>query len=230
VAASPPTTLREAGSSKQTRRRIGRRLSATHVLTAVVVVLAFVFNLIVLQDRGATTLVALADRPLVAGAVLDLDHLRLVPVDAGFEGLGELVTEGELAEHEGWALVRTLPAGSLLDRSALAEPGTSSGLRSMSLPIAMEHAAGGGLSVGDRVDVISVVEGSARYVATGLSVVSVAAPSSGAIGAAGTFHVVVAVSADQALDLAEALESGSMEIVRSTGAEEVAVSGSPQDG
>ena len=36
-----------------------------------------------------------------------------------------------------------------------------------------------------------------------------------------SYHVVVSVEADQALALAEALDSGSVEIVRSTGSETI---------
>lgn len=216
---SASTREREAGSRHQARRRLGRRLSATHVLIAVVVILAFILNLLVLQDRSATTLVAVADRPLTAGTPLDPATLRMVPVDSGFEGLSGLVTEDDLASLGGWVLARSVNQGGLIDESALVTPGSSSGLRSMSLPVPVEHAAGGGLIPGDRVDVISVEDGSAAFVATDLEVVSVSDNSGGAIGTVSTHHVVVSVEADQALALAEALDSGSMEIVRSTGSE-----------
>jgi Flp pilus assembly protein CpaB len=190
-------------------------------LIAVVVILAFVLNLLVLQDRSATTLVAVANRPLAAGSTIDPTDLRLVPVDSGFEALPELITEEELARFDGWVLSRAIPTGGVLDSSALVEPGSSSGLRSMSLPVEIEHAAGGSLVAGDRVDVISVVEGSALFVATDIEVLSVSETSSSAIGSISAYHVVVSVEGDQALELAVALDAGSVEVVRSTGAEEI---------
>lgn len=217
----PSTNVREAGSPQPARRRIGRPLSAAHILIAVVVILAFVLNLLVLQDRSAITLVAVANSPLTAGSTIDPSDLRLVPVDSGFEALPELITEEELARLDGWVLSRAIPAGGVLDSSALVEPGSSSGLRSMSLPVDIEHAAGGSLVGGDRVDVISVVEGGALFVATDLEVLSVSETSSSAIGSISAYHVVVSVEADQALDLAVALDAGSVEVVRSTGAEEI---------
>lgn len=217
MSVAPSTKQREAGSPKPARRT-RPRLSLTHVLIAVVVILAFVLNLVVLQDQGATTLVAVADQTLTSGSVLDRASLRLVPVDSGFEGLSGLVTDADLARFDGWVLVRTIPSGGLLDRFALVEPGSSSGMRSMSLPVSVDHAAGGALVPGDRVDVISVVDGVASFVATDLEVISVAEGSTGAIGSISSYHVVVNVDARTALRLAEALDGRSMEIIRSTGA------------
>lgn len=183
-------------------------------------ILAFVLNLLVLQDRSSTTLVAIADQSLATGSPLDTSTLRLVPVESTFEGLPSLVTEEEVGELAGWVLARPVAAGEMVHRSAFVEPGSDSGLRSMSLPVAMEHAAGGSLAMGDRVDVISVADETARYVAVDLEVISVSDGSaSGGIGTVSAYHVVVNVDADEALRLAEALDAGSVEIVRSTGSD-----------
>lgn len=88
----------------------------------------------------------------------------------------------------------------------------------MSLPIPIEHAAGGLLSPGDLVDVIAVSDGVAEYVAQGLPVSSVADQAGGALGAGAPYHVVVAVDDEQALMLAAAMAGGSIEVIESTGA------------
>lgn len=227
---SPSTKLREAGTSKSARRRIRRRLSASHVLIAVVVILAFVLNLLVLRDRDATTLVAVADRTLTTGTMLTLESVELVPIDSGFPPLDHLVTEDNLSDFEGWILGRAIPQGALVDMAALVEPGGGPGLRAMSVPIDRSHAAGGSLVAGDRVDVISVDDGVPAYVATDLEVTRVADEPSGAIGSVSSYHVVVSVTADQALALAAALDAGSLEIVRSTGAEIISSDGVAADG
>lgn len=225
MALSPSTETREAGSLPPSRRRFGRRLSASHVVIAIVVVLAFVLNLLVLHDRNSATLVAVASQPLAAGSALDPASLRLVPVDSGFEALPGLVTETQLEEMNGTVLSRSIPEGGLIERSALVAPGSAPGLRSMSLPVPVEHAAGGTLVAGDRVDVIAVTDGVAGFVASDLEVISVSERGSGGIGTVSGHHMVVAVDADQALALARALDVGSVEIVRSTGAEPVGGSG-----
>ena len=218
MSSKPTTPLREAGSQTPARRRLRRRPSPTHVLIAVVVILAFVLNLLVLRDRSSTTLVAVARQPLTTGSVLGSDSIRFVPVDSDFESLDHLITEESLASYEGWVLDRAIAEGGVLDSSSLVQPGDSSGLRSMSVPVDREHATGGTLVAGDRVDVISVVDGVPGFVATDLEVTGVADAASGAIGAVSSYHVVLSVSAEQALALAAALDSGSLEIVRSTGA------------
>jgi hypothetical protein len=65
------------------------------------------------------------------------------------------------------------------------------------------------------------VDGEAVFVASDLEVTGVAEDSSGGIGAVSQYHIVLSVSADQALALAAALDSDSLEIVRSTGAETI---------
>ncbi|HET9259780.1 MAG TPA: SAF domain-containing protein [Acidimicrobiia bacterium] len=218
MTSSPSTKAREAGSPSPARRSIGRRLSATHVLIAIVVILAFVLNLLVLRDRSSTTLVAVADRPLSTGSVLSGDSVRLVPVDSDFEAISRMVTEDDIARYIGWVVGRHLAEGEVVGVSALVQPGEGPGLRSMSLPVPIERAAGGSLVAGDRVDVISVTDSRARFVASDLEVTGVAEIASGGIGMAGSYHIVVAVTAEQALALATALDSGSLEVVRSTGA------------
>ena len=218
---APSSIKREAGTSQPARRPVKRRLSASHFLIGLVVVLAFVLNFLALQDRSATTLVAVADRPITAGSAFSIDSVRLVPVPEGFEGIESLVQQARLSEFEGWVVERSIPEGGLLDQSALVEPGAPSGLRSMSLPIAVAHAAGGTIVAGDRVDVISVLDGSATYVASDIEVIGSSALDGGSFGSIGDYHIVVAVDAGQALDLAGALESGSLEIIRSTGAPKV---------
>lgn len=133
----------------------------------------------------------------------------------------DLITEDELADLDGWVLSRPIGDGGLIDRPALVPPGSSSGRRSMSLAVPVEHAAGGSLVPGDLVDVISVVDGAGAYVASGLEVLFVSESSSGGIGTVSSHHVVVSVDAEEALALAEALDSGSVEIVRATGAEAI---------
>lgn len=222
------STAREAGTSSRSARAPRRRLSGSHLFIGAVVVLAFVLNLVALQDRSETTLVAVADGPISAGSVFTENLIRLVPVSSSFEGLGSLVSEAQVASFEGWVFDRPVEAGGVVDRSLLIEPAAPSGLRSMSIPISPEHATGGALKVGDRVDVIAVADGVARFVASDVAVVGVASSDSGAFGAIGSYHVVLAVDPAQALALAEAIETGSLELIRATGASPI-TEGSVED-
>ena len=213
----PSVITREAGTSP-TRRRSGRRLSGSHVVIGVVALLAFALNYLALQDRDATVMVAVAARPLAAGSLLVPDDVRLVPVASDFAGVGSMLTEAELAGREGWVLDRPVAADGVIDEGMLVEPSAPSGLRAMSIPVDVEHAVGGGLGPGDRIDIISTADGESTFVVTDVGVLSVADQSTAVLGGIGAFHIVVAVDAEQALSLARALADDEFEVIRSTGA------------
>ena len=215
---SPSVITREAGTSSPTVRSARYRPSLSHIAIAFAVVLAFVLNYLALQGREATTLVAIADSPIAAGSPLTPDIVRLVPLPADFQGLEYLVREPDLARLEGWIVGRSVREGELIERSLVIPPGAGDGLRTMSIPVAAEHAAGATLVIGDRVDVISMVGEEPVFVASGLEVVSIADTTQTGLSASGPYHVVVGVSPTQALALARAIAAGSMEILRSTGA------------
>lgn len=218
---SQTSGLREAGTSQPARRASKRRLSGTHLLIGAIAVLAIALNFLALQNRDATVLVAVADRPLSVGASFAPDQVRLVEAPADFEALDTLLGDQSVGRYDGWILAHAVPEGGLIDQTALIEPGAVDGLRSMALPVEVEHAAGGTIGPGDVVDVISVVDGAAAYVATGIEVIGVAEDDSTSFGTIGQYHLVLAVDAGQALSLAEAIDAGSTEVVRSTGAQQV---------
>jgi Flp pilus assembly protein CpaB len=219
VDTSPSVITREAGTSSPTVRSARYRPSLSHVAIALAVVLAFVLNYLALQSREATTLVAIADSPIAAGSPLTPDIVRLVPLPADFQGLDYLVGESDLERLDGWIVGQSVREGELIDRSLVVRPGAGDGRRTMSIPVAAEHAAGATLVIGDRVDVISMVGEEPVFVASDLEVVSIAETTQSGLSAAGPYHVVVGVSPAQALALARAIADGSLEILRSTGAD-----------
>jgi Flp pilus assembly protein CpaB len=131
--------------------------------------------------------------------------------------LATLLAWDQIAAVEGMVATRTIAAGELLAATDFRAPAANSNLRAMSIPIEPEHAVGGNLAPGDRVDVIRTVEDLATYVVTGAEVLSVASEERGAITGSIDFYVVLAVDADTALSLSEAISSGDIEVVRSTG-------------
>jgi Flp pilus assembly protein CpaB len=196
---------------------VRRRPSLSHILIAVTVILAFGLNYLALQNRDAEVLVAVAVEPIAEGSSLTAEVVRFVPLPADFEAVETLFVEDDLGQMEGRILARSIPAGGLIDKGALVDAGVEDGHRAMSIPIAVEHAAGAGIVVGDRVDVITVVDGVARFVASDLAVIAHADTETGGLST-GSYHLTLAVDEEEALALAEAIASGSLEIVRSTGA------------
>ena len=209
---------REAGTSTPTSRPARRLPSVPHILVALAAVLAFGLNFLALQSSEATTLVVVADGAIAEGTALTADLVRSVPLPSDFEGLEHLITATDLDRLHGWIVSRSVADGELVDRSIVIRPGANDGLRTMSIPVPVEHAVGATLMVSDRVDVISVIDGQPSFVAEDLEVVSIAATSQGGLSGVGPYHIVVAVTSDEALALAKAIDDGSIEVVRSTGA------------
>lgn len=224
VQATAPSSSRRqrsvpAGPAPGRRRPPWTRFSAAHGLMVGAGLVAFVLVAAALDQRGATVRVAVARSDIPAGAAVSPDQVRWSELPAGTELAGQLVSPRQLGRG-GMVAIQAVAAGQPLLRRQLAPEEAVDGLRWLSIPVAREHAAGGALGTGDRVDVIDVVDGVARYVVTGAEVARVG-PGGGERGLTGgsrEFHVVVRVDAEEALALSEALADGKLEVVRSTAA------------
>ena len=200
------------------RRNPLTRLSAAHLLMVLAAVLAFATNLMVLRNHDQTRPVAVAAVDLPAGEPIESAYLRSVEVDVDDATYVMLVPWAQVPSMLGRVPVYPIQAGSLLSLSDLRDPAGPSGLRSMSIPIEAEHAVGGSISPGDRVDLIWVAGDDASYVLTNAEVLAVSTIGDLGALATGDFYFVIAVDADQALAVATALSDGQIEVVRSTGA------------
>jgi len=221
VSSAPSILTREAGTSAAAVRKPRKRPALAHILIALAAVLAFGLNYLALQSREATVMVAVADTDFAAGSAVGTSAFRLEEVDADLPGIDGLVAEADIASIDGWIAQHPLPEGSLVQMSALVPPATHAGLRLMSIPVTSEHAAGASIVAGDRIDVISVVDGVPGFVADALEVVAVSESEQGALSVGSGYFVVVAVEPDEALALAAAIDSGSLDLVRATGADPI---------
>jgi Flp pilus assembly protein CpaB len=213
-------------------RRWWTRLSSAHILIFAAGALAFIANLAVLRPSEIPPSVAVAAADLLPGTVFDpAVHVNYVSMATDAEVLSRLVTEEAASSLAGHVVVNRLSGGSVVGVDALVAGASADGRRIMSLPIAPERAAGGALAIGDRVDVIAIEDGSARYVVAGLEVVGVPEPRSGSFSGSGAYHVVVAVDAGAALQLAVAMDTSAIQMVRSTGSPppQTLESGQPDD-
>ncbi len=205
------------------RRGLLSRFTMAHGLMVLSGLLAFVLIAAVVGDRSERMEVAVARADIPAGTVVGPELVEMAELPAESAVAGRIATVDELTAGQ-WVATEVIVAGDPVRRSALSEGAETERLRSMSIPVPRENAVGGGLRVGDRVDVIDVVDGEAAFVMADAQVVSVSsAATSGGItsGAAGDFFVVVEVDARQALAVAEALADGKVDVVRSTGAEPI---------
>ncbi|MDH3679408.1 MAG: RcpC/CpaB family pilus assembly protein [Acidimicrobiia bacterium] len=206
------------------RRKLRERISLGHLFMIAAGLLAFVLVVSVLQDRTRTTRVLVADTDILPGTVITPDLVSEIEVPADSELVGKVATLDTISSGSISAGQR-LAAGDPLTITAVAPASSPSTLRAMSLPIERIDAVGGDLSAGDRIDVISVDDDMARYVAVNLEVLATQTPDarSGALGSSSlsTYFVTVSVDDQTALDVALAMETGRVSIVRSTGAEPI---------
>ena len=206
------------GPGRVRRRNPLARVSAAHLLMLLAAVLAFATNLVVLRNHDETRAVVVAAINLPAGRVVESIHLRAVEVDVDDTVYSKLIPWTHAAALVGQVTSHPIVEGVLLGMTDFRNPSGPAGLRSMSVPIDAEHAVGGELAAGDRIDLILVGDDGPHYVLVSAEVLAVS--STGELGALSSrdFYIVVAVDAEQALLVAEAIRDGRIEVVRSTGA------------
>lgn len=203
------------------RRNPLTRVTASHLLMALAAVLAFATNLMVLRNQEATRPVVVAGSRIEAGRPITATDLSLAEVDVDDQLYTTLIPGQQSSGLVGMVATRTISEGQLLSSVDVRSPSAPGQLRAMSVPIDIEHAVGGDLVAGDRVDLISVAETGASYILTNAEVLSVPSGERGSLTSITGFYLVLAVDESQALDLAYAIRQGHLEVVRSTGATQV---------
>lgn len=209
------------GPGRIRRRNPLTRVSAAHLLMVLAAVLAFATNLVVLRNLDQTRAVAVAAIDLPAGREVELIHLRAVEVDVDDEVYATLVPWAAATSLVGQVTAHAINEGALVENADFRDPSGPAGLRSMSIPIDAEHAVGGELGSGDRIDLILVSDEGPRYVLAAAEVLAVSPTGELGALASGDFYIVVAVDVDEALLVAEAIRDGRIEVVRSTGSDPV---------
>jgi len=193
------------------------RITASHLLMVLAAVLAFATNVMVLRSQDETRAVVVAAQSIEAGRTLHAIDFAQAEVDVEDELFLTLTPWEQVGALHGMVAARPIEAGGMVVAADVRSPSAPDSLRAISIPVDVEHAVGGNLVSGDRIDLIAVTEDSAGYVLVGAEVLSVPAPGRGSLTGAGGFYLVVAVDAEQALAVAAALRQGQVEIVRSTG-------------
>ncbi len=205
-------------AERRTRPGLFGRLSFGHSLMIMAGLLAALVNFALLRSLDDTFLVAVADRDLVRGTTATADAFRFVEVRVGADVLSTLVEERDVAALDGRIVSRSVYRGDLLALSDFAEAAAPMEGRAMSVPVDRVHAAGGMISTADVVDVVAVVDGVAEYIVLAAPVLDVAPDGASGLGAGGQFYVTLAVDGLTALKIAGAMDAGSIEVIRSTGA------------
>lgn len=199
------------------RRSLMSRLSLGHVVMILAGLIAILLNLALLNSDAPTFRIAVAGRDLPAGSTLGSGMIDIVEIgDAGAIASG-LVSEDLLGSIAGNRLNRPISQGEPIRPSDITARAVDPSLREMSIEIERGSAAGGRLTNGDLVDVITVADGVSAYVASGIEVVEVR-DNEGRLGPSDGYTVIVSVDARTALAIAAAQVNGVMQLTRSTGA------------
>jgi Flp pilus assembly protein CpaB len=209
-----PREITVAGETPaQGRPRRGRPARA-HILMTLAGLLTAVAVYVVLQDADPGQRVLVATTELQAGTVVPPDALAAVAVDVADDQATRLLPADQRDAVVGQVVANHLMPGDLVGRSDLRQPAAPEDRRAMALPVGREHAVAGDLRTGDRVDVIAVEDGVARYVATGLPVIA----SGGGDSLDDTWTLTVSVDEQGALALARAMADTDVTVTRATGA------------
>ena len=197
----------------QGRPRRGRPARA-HILMTLAGLLTAVAVYVVLQDADPGHRVLVAATELQAGTVVPPDAVTVVSVDVSDDQVARLVPADQRDAVVGQVAANHLMPGDLIGLSDLRQPAAPEDRRAMALPVGREHAVAGDLRTGDRVDVIAVEDGVARYVATGLPVIT----SGGGDSLDEEWTLTVSVDEQAALALARVMADADVTVTRATGA------------
>jgi len=182
--------------------------------------LGALLTLTALHAADHTTPILAAARDLPSGTVIDAQSVRVARVHTDAATLATLIDSGQLAAISGRVAVEDIPAGALLTRAALRSASEGRAPRAMSFPIPRSRAVGGALDPGDRVDVLAVQRNTGRssYVASNVEVLDFRSQDSGPLQESDDASVTIAVDSAAAARIASAIETGTITLVRATGA------------
>lgn len=225
VALVDPTTSTPLAETRAATKTLRGRFSTGHAVFIGAGLIAAVLTFSAISAAKDSVAVSVATVEIRAGEAIAAGSLGSTELSADAGTLDGLIMADSIADYEGWVAATTIRSRDILSVSLLREPASASqtGMRAMSIPIAPAHAAGGVLSVGDRIDVIGVYDGVATFIATDIELIAVDEGASGLAGSSSGFSVTLAVDADIALKIASAMsDTGGIELLRSTGSTDVA--------
>jgi Flp pilus assembly protein CpaB len=177
----------------------------------------------VLSDARATSQVWVAARDLPANTTLTSADLEPVAVRLPSELLTRYASAA--SEVEGELTTRSFGRGELLPTRSLAPAGVDAAISSVSIPVSPEHAVGGSLRPGDRVDVYATFDASdvrarTTSILRNAEVSDVIEASGLVVGGEAAVGIVVSASPRRAAAVAFALRTGEIDVVRTVGPSE----------
>ena len=181
----------------------------------------------VMQNAENTVTVWTAARDVPGEEVIDRTHLRVAEVRLPSDLLAS--TRWGIDSSRGDVATRPIAAGELFSTVWIVDGTELDSGRVISIPLQPEHAVGGTLSPGDRIDILAtfdVGEAWARTVVLAQAVeVREVVRAEGLIDDPGQIGVTVSVDAAQSARLAVVIRNAEIDVVRVTGAPEASSAG-----
>lgn len=205
-------------SDSAPRRSPFSRLSFGHVIMIVAGLLALILNVALLRSSDDTVEVLVAGNAISAGSRLVVADIEFASIAADSPFVDRILSRTTVESLLGQIVTRDIAAGAPLLADDLRPGAAPDAGRAMSIPIAPAQAVAADLRRGDRIDVISVVDGQATFIATSIEVLAVAEAGEGRFANTSDFSVTVAVDDLTALAIAGALDGSEIHVIRSTGA------------
>lgn len=191
------------------------------ILGLVLFVTALLVGRGVLEGAKTTVTVWAAARDLPQDETLDVSELTRaeVKLPAGVAAAYAPATE----DLDGAVLTRPLVAGELIPRAWLASGASVEAGRSMTIPVTPEHAVGGRLRPGDRVDVYATfdsgdVRARTSVLVRGVEVLDVVETGGLVLGEEAVAGLTVAVTPSEAARLAFAIRTAELDVALVAGA------------
>lgn len=170
-----------------------------------------------LEAANTTTPAWVAARDLAPGDVVGSEDLRIVDVNLPADVGAHYVTGA--TSLSGSVVTRPVAAGSLLPTSAVTLEANTGPGRLLTVPVAPEHAVGGGLRPGDLVDIFATAsdgDGCTTLVAAELEVVDVVAAGGLVLEEEAVAGITVAVAPSEVGAIANAIRTKEIDVARVT--------------
>jgi Flp pilus assembly protein CpaB len=202
------------------RRALSSRVSTGHIVMVLAGLLGALLTLSALRAADDTRPVLVAAHDIVPGTVVHERWLRISRIHADDGVLASLFDASAINDLSGQVAITRIPAGSLLTHDDVRPVSAGHAPRAMSFPIPIPRAVGGALVAGDRVDVLAVRHNTGRtsYVATDVQVLAFSRNGGSPLQGSEDASVTLAVDPEAAARIASAQETGSVTLVRATGA------------
>lgn len=190
------------------------------VLGALLFLLAFAGGQRILSAAHETTMVWTAAHDLAVNTPIRATDLELAEVRLPGSLLARYATRAD--ELEGRFLTRPVRAGELVATQWLAAEVTEERGSAVSIPVTPEHAVGGSLRPGDRIDVLATFDASdirarTRTILAAAEILDVVRAGGLVTGEQSAVGVIVAVSPEEASHVTFAIRSAEIDIVRVDG-------------